>query len=97
MHKKYSKDGLVALSVALDNDKDKETRDAIDRFLRKQEATFTNLVSQGDPADWFKRLDIPSYPCVYVFNQDNRFVLKLTEEKVDYKVIEAEVVKLLKK
>ena len=97
MHKKYGKDNFVALSVALDDAKDKDTRDKIDKFLTKKQATFTNLVSEGKPEDWFERLKIPSYPCVFVFNQENRFVLKLTEDKVDYKVIDAEVAKLLKK
>jgi hypothetical protein len=99
MHKKYANDGLVALSVSLDDANDKEVRAQVDDFLTKKQAVFTNLISEGKPDEWQKKLQIDAVPCVYLFNQENRIVKKLTgeKEKVDYKVIEAEVVKLLKK
>jgi hypothetical protein len=99
MHKKYGNDGFVALSVALDDAKDKEIRTEVDAFLAKKKANFTNLICDGDPLDWYKQLKIESVPCVYVFDKDNRFVLKLTakDKEIDFKVVEAEVARLLKK
>ncbi len=97
MHKKNANDDFVALSVALDDATDKATREAIDKFLTKSQANFTNLVSEGDPFDWLKKLGIPSYPCVYVFDRENHFVKKLVGEEVDYKIIEDQVARLLKK
>ncbi len=99
MHKKYGNDGFVALSVSIDdiNDpNDKEVRGQIDAFLTKKQATMTNLIIEGKQDDWFKKLKIDAVPCVYVFNQENRFVKKYVDT-VDFKVVEAEVAKLLKK
>jgi hypothetical protein len=99
MHKKYGDNGFVALSVSLDdpNDpNDKEIRGAVDAFLTKRQATMTNLIMEGKQEEWYKNLHIDAVPCVYVFNQENRFVKKYVD-KVDFKVIEAEVAKLLKK
>jgi uncharacterized protein YlxP (DUF503 family) len=96
MHKKYSGDDFVALSVSFDNPADKEARAQVDKFLTKNQARFTNLLAEGDVEDWFNRLKIGSVPCVFIFDRENRRVKKL-DEKVDYKDIEAEVARLLKK
>jgi hypothetical protein len=97
MHKKYGGDGFVALSVSLDNPNDQKIRAKVDAFLQKQQASFTNLIAEGDPDDWYSRLKIGAVPGVFVFDRDNRRVKKLSGEEVDYKVIESEVAKLLKK
>jgi len=97
MHKKYAGDGFVAMSVSLDNPKDQEIRAEVDAFLTKKQAAFTNLILEAPPEEWQEKLKIDSYPCVFVFNRDNRIVKKMVGEQVDYKAIESEVVKLLKK
>jgi thiol-disulfide isomerase/thioredoxin len=97
LNKKYSGDGLVAISVSLDNGDDKTARAKVDEFLQKKQAAFTNLISQGDPDDWYNALKIGGIPCVFVFDRENRRVQKLVGEQVDYKGIEAEVARLLKK
>lgn len=97
LSKKYSGDGLVALSVSLDNADDKDTRTKVDAFLQQKQAAFTNLISQGDPDDWYNALKIGGIPCVFVFDRENRRVQKLVGEQVDYKAIETEVARLLKK
>jgi hypothetical protein len=97
MHKKYAGDGFVAMSVSLDNAKDKEIRVEVDAFLTKNQADFTNVILEAPMEEWQEKLKIDSYPCVFIFNRDNRIVRKLVGEQVDYKAIEAEVVKLLKK
>lgn len=97
LNKKYGNEGLVAMSVSLDNAADKNARAGVDKFLQKKQATFTNLIAQGDPDDWYNALKIGGIPCVFVFDRENRRVQKLVGEQVDYKAIEAEVAKLLKK
>jgi hypothetical protein len=97
MHKKYGGDGLVALSISLDNPKDQKIRARVDDFLQKKQAAFTNLIAEGDADDWYARLKIGAVPGVFVFDRDNRRVKKLSGEEVDYKAIESDVAKLLKK
>ena len=97
LNKKYGNDGFVAMSVALDNADDKTVRGKVDDFLQKKQATFTNLIAEGDLDDWYNALKIGGIPCVFVFDRENRRVKKLVGEQVDYKAIAAEVAKLLKK
>jgi hypothetical protein len=96
MHKKYG-DDFVALSVSLDNPKDEKIRGRVDAFLQKQKAAFTNVIAEGDPDDWYKQLKIGSIPAVFVFDRENRRVKRMSGEEVDYKVVESEVERLLKK
>jgi hypothetical protein len=95
MHKKYGGDGLVALSVSLDNAADEKVRARVDTFLKQKQASFTNLISEGDPDDWYNQLKIGAVPCVFVFDRDNHRVKKLVGEEVNYNVIESEAAKLL--
>lgn len=97
MHKKYGDKDFTALSVSFDNPADKEARANVDAFLTKKQARFTNLIADGDVDEWFNRLQIGSVPCVFIFDRENRRVKKLVESEVDYKSIEAEVERLLKK
>ena|SRR5205823_2554273 len=102
MHQKYARDGFVALSVSVDdlhnpNDPPEETRKRVLDFLQRKKATFTNVILDDPPEKTFAKLGIPAVPCVYVFNRDNRFVLKLVEQKDAYTVVEKTVQELLKK
>jgi uncharacterized protein YkuJ len=102
MHQKYARDGFVALSVSVDdlhnpNDPAEETRKRVLGFLQRKKATFTNVVLDEPPEKTFEKLGIKAVPCVYVFNRDNRFVLKLVEQKDAYTVVEKTVQELLKK
>jgi hypothetical protein len=98
MHKKYGPDGFMAVSVSLDDANDKESLDGVNKFLRKKEAAgMTNLIAEDNPTDWYDKLKVGGLPLVYVFDRENRRVKKLVGEQVDYKAIEAEVAKLLKK
>jgi thiol-disulfide isomerase/thioredoxin len=97
LHNKYGAKGVVAVSVALDDPGNRETRGAIERFLTRQQAYFLNVILDAQPEEWQRRLKIVGPPCVYVFNQDNNIVQKLNDDAIDYDKIEAEVVKLLHK
>ena len=97
MHKKYAADGLVAISVCLDNPNDAETLGRVNAFLQKKEAALINVIAEGDPDDWYNKLKVGSLPLVYVFDRENRRVEKLVEKDVNYEAIEAKVKQLLKK
>ena len=103
MHRKYATDGLVAVSVSLDDLHDKQVK--IDmkakvlKFLQDRQATFPNFVLDEKEDVWQEKLKIDGPPCVYVFNRDGHWVKKFTEEKgkVDYAEVEKTVRELLKK
>lgn len=102
MHQKYGRDGFVALSVSVDdlhnpNDLPEETRKRVLDFLQRRKAAFTNVILDDPPEKTFEKLGIRAVPCVYVFNRDNRFVLKLVEQEDAYTIVEKTVQELLKK
>jgi hypothetical protein len=108
MHKKYAKDGLVAVSVALDDTKDEnfpKVRERIQKFLDKQGAEFPNLILAAPSEEWTRNLKIDGPPAVFVFNRENRWVkrLPLVDDKgrliedVNYATVEKVVQELLKK
>jgi hypothetical protein len=98
MHKKYAKDGLVALSVSLDPlAEDPRAKDNVLKFLRSQEAAFTNLLLD-EPLDvWAKKLRFSFPPCYYVFSRQGRWTrFDPDDEKFDQKEVEKLVVELLR-
>jgi hypothetical protein len=94
MHRKYAALGFAAVSVSLDDPGNARDRAQALEFLRRQQARFTNVILDAEPEQWQTYLRIAGPPCVYVFNRDNQFVLKQTEE-VDYTVIARRVQELL--
>jgi hypothetical protein len=99
MHRKYAKDGLVAVSVSLDDPADMPVQARALAFLKKQGATFLNVLLDEKPEFYQDRLKIDGPPCVYIFNRDNRWVLKRDGTgdagRVDYDLFEKRIVELL--
>jgi thiol-disulfide isomerase/thioredoxin len=97
LHNKYKNDGVVAISVALDNPADMAARERIIAFLEKQQAGGLTNLQLDEPSDlWQQKLSIDGPPCVFVFNREGRIAGKW-DDKVDYEEIEKRVAELLKK
>src|SRR5262245_15871758 len=99
MHRKYAKDGLVVISVALDDPADLRARGRALAFLKRQDASFTNVLLDEAPESYQAKLKIDGPPCIYIFNRDNRFVLKRDgtgpEGHIDFSLFEKRIVELL--
>jgi len=111
MHKKYAKDGLVALSVSVDKLVDEDSGQRIESkvlpkvlaFLKQKEATLTNLLLDEPQEFWKKKLGVDfGVPVVFVFNRQGKWVRfkgeaeKGAAEELDYAKVEDQVKKLLK-
>jgi hypothetical protein len=103
MHRKYARDGLVAISVSLDDPGESEsarnTRARALAFLKKQGAAFTNVLLD-EPSELYEaKLKIDGPPCIYIFNRDNRHVLKRDgvgeNGRIDYEFFEKTIQQLL--
>jgi thiol-disulfide isomerase/thioredoxin len=93
LHKKYSRDGLVAVSVSLDPiEHDIEQR--VLKFLQNKGATFTNLLLDEPPEVWTQRLHTETIPCIYVFNREQKWVQYTGE--IQHAEIEKYVAELLR-
>jgi thiol-disulfide isomerase/thioredoxin len=104
LNKKYADKGLACISVSLDPVNDKEKVEKANAFLRKMQATFTNLILNEPFEVWQKKMDLDGPPCVCVFDRAGRRVAKFptrvagsdTVEPVSYEAIEKLVQELLK-
>jgi hypothetical protein len=111
MHKKYAKDGLVAISVNLDPLKDPDNgkdetamvKARALQFLQSRGATNTNLLLDEPQEFWQGKFKIVAVPTVFVFDRQGRWVrfksddesLKVDEKTHHYPEVEALVQKLL--
>ena len=106
MHEKYGKNGLVILTVTVDDPKDAAARAAVEKFLAKKSYPFRTMNLDGDQ-EKLPTLDFGGgVPGVFVFDRDNRYVKKLplydrdrkeTVEEFDYDLIEKAVAGALQK
>jgi thiol-disulfide isomerase/thioredoxin len=100
LNTKYKQDGLLAISVSLDDPANEALRPKILSFLERQKADQLTNVQMDDTWDLVtQKLDINGIPCVYVFNQDGRIAGKWSDKtkEADYGEIEKMVAELLKK
>jgi thiol-disulfide isomerase/thioredoxin len=98
MHKKYSKEGFVVVSVSLDPIDNPASRESALRFLKKVNAEFTNLYLEEPAELWQKRLGFPGPPCYFVFSRQGlwtRFVAQ-DDAAVDYGAMEKFIVERLR-
>lgn len=96
MHKKYGKNGLVAMSVSLDDPKDKDDKASVLKFLKAQKATFANFMLNETPEFWQEKLKIDGPPSVFVFNREGK-VEKQFKDEFTYADVERLAKKLLDK
>src|SRR5947209_10613151 len=95
LQEKYGRDGLVAVSVSLDDPKNPDVRQKVEKLLEDRKATFTNVLLNEQAPAWQAALKIDGPPCVYVFNRDGQWVKKFADD-VDYAEVEKVVRELLK-
>jgi thiol-disulfide isomerase/thioredoxin len=95
MARQYKDQGLVAVSVALDDPADEKAKARALKFLQAQRAAFTNVLLDEQPEVWQKKLDVDGPPVVYVFSRTGRLEKKFTGE-VNYREVEELAVRLLK-
>jgi hypothetical protein len=96
MQKKLAGDGLVAISVSVDDLEEKDTKDKVLKFLTKQNATFTNLILNEKSDVWQQKLDISGPPVVFVYDRTGKLAKKY-DEGVKYDAVEKLVRELLQK
>ena len=97
LHKERAADGLVAVSVSLDDMSEDGAKDKVLKFLQKQKATMTNLILDEKPEVWQAKFKIDGPPLVMVFNRKGELEQKFVDKEVDYAVIGKLVADLLRK
>lgn len=97
MHRKFAKDGLVCLSISVDESAGQPRALA---FLKRQEATFPNYWLDETGQFWQDKWDIGGPPAVFVFDRNNQRAAKYDgdhpDKPLDYDEVEKLVLELLK-
>ncbi len=101
LKKKYGED-LVGITVNLLDDGDdlQAEKAKAEKFLNAKQATnVTNIILDEKVDVWSKKLNVTSFPTVFVFNQDGKYEKRYPEdqEKFNYDDIGKVVANLLKK
>jgi hypothetical protein len=96
MHEHYARDGLVCMSVTVDELSRKEAALA---FLKKQKATFANYLLNEEASVWAEKWSIAAPPAVFVFDRDGKRAAKFdtsdSEKSFTYDDVEKVVKQLL--
>ncbi|MCX7664084.1 MAG: TlpA family protein disulfide reductase [Gemmataceae bacterium] len=96
MYKDYAKEGLVVISLSLDEpDQEKEVL----AFLKKNDADFPNFIlkdTEENKDAWDKRFPFMSPPVMHIFGRDGKLVKSLERQK-EIDMIEQMVKEQLKK
>ena len=82
LNRKYAAQGLTCISLSLDYDGAGKPDDAappVLDFLRKQRATFDNVLSAEDPDAMFKKLELASPPAVLIYDRQGKLRQRMEE------------------
>ena len=91
LHKKYAQDGVVCMSVSLDEPQNQKAALA---FLESCQATFPNfLLEEGQGG--FDLLDLKGIPAVFVYDRAGQLARKFTMDDPDNQFTYADVGKLV--
>lgn len=105
MHDKFAKEGFEVIAVVTDQTKETKALAQARAFVAdKLKARFLSVHVDSKTFDYDKKITDQNVPAAFVFDRDNRWVLKLPStnakgelEEVDYDVIEKTVSDLMKK
>jgi thiol-disulfide isomerase/thioredoxin len=97
LHDKYAKDGLVAVTVQVDDEQKDREKGA--KWLRDNKVPAINVTldESGELAN--KKMRLTSFPTLFVFNRDGKFVQfpRENEDKIDPQEVDKLVLEFLKK
>jgi hypothetical protein len=76
MRDKYAKDGLLVITVSLDEEgKSKEVQEKVRRLLESKKAWhFTNLILDEKLEVWQQKLKFDGPPSFFVFGKDGKLI-----------------------
>src|SRR5262249_16172343 len=92
LHQKLNKEGVVCMSVSVDDEKDKAAALA---FLQSQKAVFPTFLLNQEPTSSPERWNIKGIPVVYVYGRDGKMVRKFDNDDPDNQFTYEDVTKLV--
>jgi hypothetical protein len=99
MRDKYARDGLVVITVNLDDPADQGLKTKVTGFLERVKITLTNVMLDEKQEVWEKKFHFSGeLPTTFIFNRAGKYVRFPTEDKpaFDHTDVEKVVVEFLK-
>lgn len=86
LHRKFESKGLAVISVALDSlaDEPAEVKANVLKFLKKQNATFTNVLLDETDEFWQKKFRMSGPPCMYIFSRQGKWTQFTAQDLEDH-------------
>ena len=84
LHKKYGPDKVACISLSFDYEgigKPEDVQDDVLEFLKKQNATFDNVLCSEESDELYKKLKLASIPAVYIFDREGKPAKRFTGEE----------------
>ena len=105
LHHEYGPDKVACVSLSFDYegiDRPEDQQDRVLAFLRKQKATFDNVLNKEEADDLYKKLDLDAVPAVFVYDKSGKLRQKFDDsyrnaagERFSYNDVRALVKELL--
>jgi hypothetical protein len=93
MHHRYAKDGVVCVSLSVDEPGNKEK--AL-KFLRQQKAVMANYLLEEEVEFWQNALKVIGPPAVLVYDREGRLAKKFESDDPDKPYNHGDVEKFVK-
>jgi hypothetical protein len=74
MHEKYAANGFVVITVSVDPANEKDLVEQANKYLRKQQIPFRNLLLDESNVLWNKKLGFKIPPCYFLFDRQGKWV-----------------------
>lgn len=74
LQRKLGDQGFVVITVSIDDPKNAESVAVANKFLKRIDAPFRNLLLDEPVEVWTKKLDFASVPCYYLFDRRGKWV-----------------------
>lgn len=81
LHRKYGPERVACISLSFDYEglgKPEDVQQPVLEFLRRQQATFTNVLSSDESDVLYERFQLSSIPAVFVYDQQGKLVKRFT-------------------
>ena len=105
LHNEYGPEKVACISLSFDYegiDKPEDQQERVLAFLRKQNATFDNVLNKEEADELYEKMDLSAIPAVFVYDQAGKLVQRFDDsyrnaagERFSYKDVDVLVAQLL--
>jgi hypothetical protein len=98
MQKKFGPDGLVVVTVNIDDASNARVRQAVTRFISDYPTLNHLVLAPGEKLSaWEEALSLGQFPCAFLYNREGKLEQRLEGGDYEPEVLDRKVAEMLKK